>query len=47
MTLPKSQKLPDDDLEAIVAKHMADEQEWARRATAVQAQAAHVDYLGD
>lgn len=41
MTLPKPQKAPEVDLESIIAKQMADEHEWTRRATAVQAQAAH------
>ncbi len=41
MTLPKPQKAPEVDLEAIIAKQVADEHEWSRRATAVQAQAAH------
>lgn len=39
MTLPKPQKAPEVDLEAIIAKQVADEHEWSRRATA--AQAAH------
>jgi hypothetical protein len=41
MSLPKPQRLPEDDLEAIIVKQLANEQEWDRRATEAQAQAAH------
>lgn len=40
MTLPKPQNAPEVDLEAVIAKQMADEEEWLRRANTVQAQAA-------
>ncbi len=38
--MPKPQKAPEIDLEAIFAKTNADEDEWMRRATPAQAQAA-------
>lgn len=41
MTQPKPRVAPDIDLQAIFAKQHAAEEEWQRRAVAVQAQAAH------
>ncbi len=41
MTLPKPQKASEVDLEAIISKQEADEEDWTRRSAAVQAQAAH------
>lgn len=41
MTLPKPLVAPEIDLQALLAKQYADEDEWQRRANEVQARAAH------